>query len=163
MSATFWLAPSEVHDIVRELVANYHPDLVLDVDEIAVVFREKAGKSGGRTVYGTPRKVTPLMSALAEEEYKWILEVAADKWEHELDSRQRQALLDHLLCACRSEEDPESGDVKRTIAKPDIMMYRENLERYGNWFPKDETTDADTSGNTDPEDDIDVTGLLGDE
>lgn len=156
MAADYWVASTEVHDTVRELVANHHPDLVLDVDEIAVVFREKAGKSGGQIVYGTPRKVTPLMAAIAGDDYKWILEVAADKWEQELTAKQREALLDHLLCACRTEEDGESGNIKRTIAKPDIMAFRENVERYGMWFPKEEDDDGDDT----IADDVDATDMF---
>ena len=140
-----------------KLVAQNHPDLILDSENIVVLFREKAGKSGGKVVYGTPRKVTPLMSAIAGEDYKWILEVAADKWQNDLTAKQREALLDHLLCACRAEEDPESGEVKRSVAKPDIQAFRENVERYGMWFPRDE---EDTSTSDEGSDDADLLGDL---
>jgi len=80
---------------------------------------------------------------MADTEYKFMLEIAADQWEHNLTSKQREALLDSLLCACRCEEDPKSGEIKCTVAKPDIMAFRENIDRYGMWFPKDDDDVAD--------------------
>jgi len=138
MAVEYWKAPKDIHDKVKTLVASNHPDLVMVVDEIAVVFREKAGKSGGQVVLGNSKKVAPLANALANENYTFVLELAADQWEGELSVNQREALLDHLLTACRCEEDPKSGEVKCSIAKPDISAFRENIERYGMWFPKDE-------------------------
>ncbi len=140
-----WQAPTDVHDKVRELVGQHHPDLALVVDEIIVVFREKAGKRGGQVVLGNSRKVAALANAIGNTDYKFVLEVAADQWDQELTSRQREALLDHLLTACRCEEDPKTGDLKCSVAKPDISAFRENVERYGMWFPKDDPDDEDTS------------------
>lgn len=151
MAADFWKAPTDVQDIVTRLVAQHHPDLALDVEEILVIFRDKAGKSGGKTVYGTPRKVTPLMEVLAGGDCRWILEVAHDKWEYDLTARQREALLDHLLCACRAEEDEKSGEIKRSIAKPDIQAFRENVERYGMWFPQEEGDEEDGTEDSGPD------------
>ena len=145
MAVDIWKANDEVHAKMKELVANNHPDLALVVDEIVVVFREKAGKSGGQVVLGNSKKVAPIANAIGNTDYKFVLEVAADQWEHELTSKQREALLDHLLTACRCEEDPKSGDLKCTVAKPDIMAFRENVERYGMWFPVEEAEEEGPS------------------
>lgn len=142
MPVEFWKANDDIHTKMKELVAKHHPDLVIVVDEIAVVFREKAGKSGGQVVLGNSKKVAPLANALGNTDYKFVLELASDQWENELNSRQREALLDHLLTACRCEEDPKSGNLKCTVARPDIQAFRENVERYGMWFPKEEPEDA---------------------
>jgi hypothetical protein len=138
MATDFWLAQDDVYDTVRMLIAQHHPDLVLCEGEIAIVFREKAGKSGGQAVLGTSRKVAPLVNALSDKTYRFVLELAADVWQNELTAKQREALLDHLLCMCRCEEDPKSGEAKYSVAKPDFSAFRENLERYGMWFPKEE-------------------------
>lgn len=138
MPVEFWKANDEIHATLKELIGKYHPDLALVSDEIVAVFREKAGKSGGQVVLGSSKKVAAIANAIGNTAYKFVLELAADQWEHELTSKQREALLDHLLTACRCEEDPKSGDFKCTVAKPDIMAFRENVERYGMWFPKDE-------------------------
>jgi len=144
MATDFWQANKEIQQQMLDLIGQNHPDLALVSDEIIVVFRDKAGKSGGQVVLGNSKKVAPLANALGNTDYKFVLELAADQWEQELTSKQREALLDHLLTACRCEEDPKSGDPKCTIAKPDIMAFRENIERYGMWFPKedDEPTPA---------------------
>lgn len=143
MAVDVWKANKEVHDKMRELVGQHHPDLALVVDEIVVVFREKAGKSGGEIVLGSSKKVAALANAIGNTEYKFVIDLAADQWEHELTSKQREALLDHLLTACRCEEDPKSGDIKCTVAKPDIMAFRENIDRYGMWFPKEEEDEGE--------------------
>ena len=137
MAVEIYKASDEIHKTLKTLVANNHPDLVLVVDEIVVVFRSKAGKRGGRVVLGNPKKVAALANAIGNTDFKFVLEVAADQWEQELSSRQREALLDHLLTACRCEEDPKSGELKCSIAQPDIMAFRENVERYGMWFPRE--------------------------
>ena len=138
MGNEYWKAEQSIMDNMMELIGKNHPDLALVSDEIAIVFREKAGKSGGQVTLGTPKKVSPLANALAGENYKFVLELSADVWAEDLTSKQREALLDHLLTACRCEEDPKSGEFKCTIAKPDIMAFRDNIERYGMWFPKEE-------------------------
>lgn len=138
MAVDYWKASDEIHQKVYSLIGQYHPDLALIVDEIIVVFREKAGKSGGNVTLGTSKKVAPIANAIGATDFKFVLEVAADVWEDELSSKQREALLDHLLMACRCEEDPKSGELKCTVARPDIMAFRENVERYGMWFPRDE-------------------------
>ena len=129
-----WKADDDVHDRVRNLVGQNHPDLALIVDEIVVVFKDKASK--GNPVPGVARKVSPMQNVLGGTSYKFMLEIGADVWEQNMTAKEREALLDHLLCACRCEEDPKSGDLKCTIARPDISAYRDNIERYGMWFPK---------------------------
>ena len=138
MAVDIWKASTDIHDKLKELIGQNHPDLALVSDEIICVFREKAGKSGGKVVLGNSKKVAALANAIGNTDYKFVLELASDQWEQELTSRQREALLDHLLTACRCEEDPKSGDLKCSVAKPDIMAFRENVERYGMWFPKEE-------------------------
>lgn len=135
----YWKASEDVHKTVTELIGQYHPDLALISEEIVVVFREKARKSGGQIVYGTARRSSPVTNALSGEDTKFILEVGADRWENDLTSRQREALLDSLLCACRAEDDGKNPDLKLSIARPDRAVFLENVERYGMWFPKPES------------------------
>ena len=137
----YWKASKEIHDQVMDLVGRYHPELALISSEIVVVFREKAGKSGGKVILGRSKKATSLANAISDSDYAFVLEIGADVWEHELTSRKREALLDHLLTACRAEDDPKTGRTKFSVAQPDIMAFRENIERYGMWFPKEESED----------------------
>lgn len=106
-----------------------------------MVFRDKGSKSAP---FGTSRKASPLMNALlseGEDPLVFVLELPADLWEFELTSKQREALLDYRLCACQVEVD-DAGDSKPLIAKPDLMVFRENFERYGMWFPKENEDDS---------------------
>ena len=134
----YWKANEDIHTTMRGLIGQNHPDLAMAVDEIAIVFREKAGKSGGQVILGRSKRASALANALAGESFKFILELAADTWEHEMTALQREALLDHLRCGCGAEEDPKSGETKYSTLAPDITAYRENIERYGMWFPKEE-------------------------
>jgi len=142
MAVEYWKANDEIHQKILDLIGQHHPDLALVSDEVVCVFREKAGKTGGQVVLGSSKKVAPLANALAGQSFKFVLELAADQWEQELTGKQREALLDHLLTACRCEEDPNSGEFKCSVAKPDIMAFRENVERYGMWFPQEEDESA---------------------
>jgi hypothetical protein len=145
MSTEYWKANKDIHDQVMVLVGQNHPDLALCVEEIVVVFRSKAGKSGGQVILGRPKKATALANALAGEDYKFVLEVGADVWETGLTAREREALLDHLLCACRAEDDPKSGEIKYSIAPPELSAYRDNIARYGLWFPREDDEEEDSA------------------
>lgn len=137
MSNTKYKAEQDVYDIMRDLVGQHHPDLALVVDEIAIVFKEKAGMSGnGRPVLGKASKASPLFGVLGDTDYKFILELSADTW-LELTSRQKQALMDHLLCGCRVEELDDGGN-KCAIAPPDVEFYWDELDRWGDWRPRPE-------------------------
>jgi hypothetical protein len=141
MAVDIWKANDEVHAKIKELIGQNHPDLALISDEIVIVFRGKAGKSGGQVILGNSKKVAALANAIGNTDFKFVIEIAADLWEQELSSKQQEALLDHLLTACRCEEDPKNGEFKCSVAKPDIMAFRENVERYGMWFPVESNED----------------------
>ena len=49
MAQQVWKAESDVVDLAMELIGQHHPDLALVSDEIAIIFREKAGKDSGQT------------------------------------------------------------------------------------------------------------------
>lgn len=135
MPNSIYKAEQEVLDMVRDLVGQNHPDLALVVDEIAVVFKEKGGETGGRANLGKAAKASPLIGVLGDTNYRFILTLGADHW-LELTSRQRKALLDHLLCACRVED--EDGELKCHIAPPDVSFYWDELDRWGDWRPRPE-------------------------
>ena len=162
MATEYFIARKEIQDQAWALIGQNHPDLAgsLNAGELVVVFRDKASKSGGRVTLGTARKATPLANALAGENYVFIIELPQDEWE-KLDTKQREACLDHFLCACRATTNKKSEDVKFSIAKPDVSVYRENIERFGMWFPKEEGADDKTSSGSGDDEGEDITQLLG--
>lgn len=123
-----WKANDEIHEMMRELVGQYHPDLALVVDEIIVVFTEKGNKA---VVQGSASRVSPIMNIVGGTTYKFMIVLPADKWEHEMTSREREILLNHHLFSCRVDEDPSSGELKCYMAKPDVIAFAENVEIYG--------------------------------
>lgn len=133
--ASIYKAEQDIVDMVKELVGKYHPDLALVVDEIAVVIREKAAQRGGRAVLGKSAKASPLIGVLGDTDYKFVLELAGDEWQN-LSNRERTALLDHLLCACRADE--EDGEIKYSLAPPDVYFYWDEFDRWGDWRPRPE-------------------------
>lgn len=121
-----------IMESVRELIANHHPDLVAVEKEIAVVFREKAASAGDLVQLGKARKAPSLLGVLTDTDWKFVLEIAHDEWQS-LNNKQRLALLDHLLCSCRTDEDETTGDVKKCYIQPPIPYHKEEVERHGWW------------------------------
>ncbi|GAF89263.1 unnamed protein product [marine sediment metagenome] len=133
MSSKLWQAEKEVMDTVQSLIAQHHPHLAVCDNEIAVVFKEKASKAGDAVVAGKSAKAPELLGVLGETDWKFIITLGADVWVN-LDDKEKLALLDHHLCACRVDEKPDNpGEYKFFIQPPDVAFYREEVERHGFW------------------------------
>lgn len=130
-----FIADSEVFDLMRDLVGQHHPDLALVVDEIQIVFKEKASKKGGKPILGKASIANDLISLIGNTPCKFILELGMDAWQ-DLSSRERKALMDHLLCSCRAEE--VDGVYKYSIASPDISYFWDEFDRWKDWRPRPE-------------------------
>jgi len=128
-----WLAADEVTKALEELIVNHHPDLIMISDQIAVVFRETAAKSGGEVVLGSTKTVAAMTNLLAGKDWKFIIELAGDEWVN-LTDRQKEALLDHHLCACSADQDEITGFVKCRVQPADYHAYYDNVKRYGHWL-----------------------------
>lgn len=134
--SSIYKADPDIVDMMKDLIGKHHPDLAIIVDEIALVIREKAGQRGGKVILGKSQKASPLFGVLGDTDYKFILELAGDEWQN-LTTRQKNALLDHLLCSCRAEEG-DDGTPKYFIAPPDVNFYWDELDRWGDWRPRPE-------------------------
>jgi hypothetical protein len=132
-----WLAGNDVFGEMQNILREHHPQLLPIQDEIAVIFREKAAKRGGKVSLGATRKASSLLSLLGQKEYKFVIELAADEWQS-LPSPEKTALLDHYLCACGSKEVEKTGETKWFVEPPDVMFYWDELDRYGAWRSKPE-------------------------
>lgn len=128
-----WMADDDVMNTVSELISNHHPDLVQVEEEIAVIFREKATKSGEAVILGKSKKAPGIMDLLGTKKWKFIIEIADDEW-RSLNNKQRVALLDHHLCSCRVElNEADQGVKKCYIQLPDVSFYKDEVERHGFW------------------------------
>lgn len=140
MSTSFFKASDDVHDRMKALIGQNHPDLALICDEIGIVFREKAANSGGQRQLGKTYKPSPSLNAMYNGDLKFIIELPADIWENELTSTNRDAMLDHHLCSITAELDDETGEPVCQRLSPDIVGFKENIERFGMWYPKEPET-----------------------
>ena len=127
-----WKASSSTQDIIRDLVANHHPHLVDIIDDIVVIFKDKASKKGDRPILGTTAKAPAILSVLGERDYKFVLTIGNDCW-MKLTDPQKEALLDHLLCFIGGQEDEKTGEMKYFMQTPDIFYFSEEEMRHGNW------------------------------
>ena len=130
--AKLWQADDEVYKTMRDLIAKHHPHLAAVDKEIAIVFKEKATEIGTVVISGKTGKAPPLFAVLGETPWKFIITLAADVW-NDFKDKERVALLDHHLCGCRADEDPETGEPKCYVAPPDVAFYRGEIERHGMW------------------------------
>lgn len=117
-----------VENLAGRLLPTYHAELA--TARIQYIFVDVAGKKNGRPVLGKVRKVSGALEYLLEIDF--LLEVAADKW-NDLNSEQREALIDHLLERCTGEEDEKTGAMKWTIREPDVQEFATILRRHGAW------------------------------
>lgn len=141
-SNDLWIAPAEVVEAVAKLIAAHHPMLAHCDKEIAVIFKAKAGTTGGQKVLGRTTRAAPLLSVLTKQDYKYVLEIAADEWQL-LNELQRTALLDHLLCYCKVEEDEQSGEIKFGLRAPQVSMFWDEVKRHGVWRSMPEGMESD--------------------
>lgn len=136
MSNTIWKAREEIVTQVHKLINDNHPHLSYLIEDICVMFREAARKSGGQLIHGRVFKCSDFVNAIANTQYELVMELAADSWTTLLDETGQEALLDSLLCSISVEENPKSGEMKIKILKPDLQAFRDNVDRYGMWMPK---------------------------
>ena len=126
-------------ELLDHAIANWHPKLVDIRTEIAIVFKDKAGKVGGKPGLGKCLKAPGILAVLGDKEYQFILEIGYDLW-CALADTDKLALLDHLLCHITSEENEQNGEMSYSMRTPDVSYFSEEIERHGNW--KKEIYDA---------------------
>jgi hypothetical protein len=120
---TIWSEPSsEVLDIARELIDQFHPDL--KEAKIGFVLRDEAPVSNGKQTCGKASKISDkLRSHLDLDFLIWIAEDVYTKFTPE----QRRALIDHELYHCNYTD----GIPK--MLHHDVEEFLPIVERYGLW------------------------------
>jgi len=137
MSVERWKAEATIVEKMKELVTLHHPDLIPVVDEIAVIFRERAtGANTDNPQLGKSSKAPSILNALGDKQYCFVIELAADEWQS-LNSDQRSALLDHQLCFFEAEFDSKTGEYKCRMRKPDFVGFKDEIRRHGMWRPQE--------------------------
>lgn len=134
----YWKS-NEVRDVARELIEQYHTHL--GAESILFIFRSEHAETEGKPIPGVSAKLTGRNAYLVRREYLddaqeapgyvLLVEVAHDLWQ-KMRAEQRVALVDHLLC--RFGIDWESGSI--SLRAPDVVEYREVIDRHGLWRPE---------------------------
>jgi len=117
-----------VETIANQLIGTYHPELA--TAKFRYLFKEKAGKKGGKAVLGTVKKMSDLMVFLIDAQF--LMEIPLDVW-NEMDAQKRTALVDHLLERCTGEEDEQTAEMKWSTREPDVHEFSSILRRHGAW------------------------------
>jgi hypothetical protein len=130
--ADLWVAGDDVYNTMRDIIAHHHPDLAMHDDEILIVFKEKASEVDGTKILGKTAKAAPLLALVADKKYKFVITLAADEWSS-LTQAQQKALMDHHLCACRAQENDQTGNTKTWVQPPDVTFYEDEIRRHGFW------------------------------
>lgn len=133
MPALYSKAP-EVEKIASDLIEVVEDHQPLDDVTMLYVWRDQAGRSGGRKVLGRARKLTGLNAYLAtgSNAALFVIEIAADIWEG-LEPYQRRALVDHELCHCKVSYN-DHGEQKLSIRAHDLEEFGGVIDRHGLWL-----------------------------
>ena len=83
--------------IAADIIEKHHPDLHKAGVKVVWIFRDRAGKSGGRIVLGRASKRSSRDRFLTDVGAHVIVEISEDQWD-EMNPQQREALIDHELC-----------------------------------------------------------------
>ncbi len=130
-----WKAGDDVYKTMQALIAKSAnlTDLALVDEQILIVFKEKATKSGDQVIAGKTSKANALLGVVdSETDWKFVITLAGDEWQR-MGVREQEALLFHHLCACGVEESADTGDIRCFVKVPDVSFYREEVEQYGFW------------------------------
>lgn len=126
--AEFFMATQEIFDLGDKLIMAHHPE-ALDAN-IAYMFRSKSSKSGGKTKLASCILASDLQKAL--HGYSYVIEIAADEWDH-FEQNQREALLLHEILHIAAKENEKTGDVTWGLRHHDTEEFRKVVEVYGLW------------------------------
>jgi hypothetical protein len=139
----YWKA-EEPEVLGKDLISKFHTHLA--TAKMCYLFRTKARSKGTKVVLGTAGRLSDKIKALAD--FDFIIEIGYDEWRN-LNVTQKQALVDHELCHCGGEEDPQTGGMKWGLLQHDLEEFREIVGRYGFW--KTDIKDFVQSVKKDPE------------
>jgi hypothetical protein len=138
----------EAETIGRQLIAAHHPDL-LNYGNVRIeyLFRDKASKSHGRTVWGKTRKLVGMNAFLTiprddapesvldtvDPDPLFVIELAYDVWT-ELSPKQQVALIDHELSHCHITLN-DDGEMILELHGHDVEEFETILQRHGTYKP----------------------------
>lgn len=133
--ADVWEAGSDVEDIAKELLGEFHTEVA--TANFGYAFKEKASVAEMEAgIVAKAKKVSPLMRVFTDE-LDFVIEIAKPLWD-ELSPNERKAQIDSALCSCSAKLDEHgefkvdvSGNPIYVIKQYDLQGHSEVLARYG--------------------------------
>jgi hypothetical protein len=159
-----WKAPNDVQEIVSSIKSKFHHPR-LEEAKIAISFNDAKPFINERLNLGKTSKFSTLAKLWHPDgkQYDFHISLPSDVWHSVLTGVQREAWMDLHLCRCQVDYIPETvevngkkrpvrddwGRVKYTteikrdedgspkwVLDPlDLMIFQENVTRFGCWFP----------------------------
>jgi len=118
-------APEDILELVEKYAKKFHPHL--RGRKIAVLMKDKATQSHGKTVLGSAALLSPKMKPLLQEEYDFVLCFPFDVWNSN-DQKTKEAIVDHELTHCAIDTDGTPY-----IRPHDYEEFAVIVERHGFW------------------------------
>jgi hypothetical protein len=135
--AVNWSVAVGVRDVSLELMRERHEHLIKNAVRVEYLHRDDAPKQGGRDRLGGVAKITSMGAFLAgrdtgEGDPFFVMWIPEHVWQR-LDDRQKDGLVDHLLCMMDAGQD-EEGAVKLAKNVPDFVGFNRNIQDFGFWW-----------------------------
>src|SRR3990167_10168923 len=127
-----YIPNDEAAQIAADLIKQYHPRLTgLKIAHLLRLMpvpkkQTKQPRQGKKIVLAKTAKVSPKTNALAENDFKFVIEYGSLYWD-KMDGSMKRALVDHELGHCGNDADGVY------LINHDIEDFRFMIERHGTW------------------------------
>ena len=127
-----YIPNDEAAQIAADLITQYHPRLTgLKIAHLLRLMpvpkkQTKQPRQGKKITLAKASKVSPKTNALAENDFKFVIEYGSLYWD-KMDGSMKRALVDHELGHCGNDADGVY------LINHDIEDFRFMIERHGTW------------------------------
>lgn len=124
-------APSWAIDLVENVKFEHFPELAKA--RFLVMYDSQKRTSLGRVQYGTMRRASSMINALAEDEYDYVFVINKKLFEAMQDAN-KEKLVFHFLCHCDVVTEDEETAYK--LRGPDVRAFDKEMQEFknGGWL-----------------------------
>lgn len=133
MAQVFVESSDEVDEILVELIEEDFPQFRTFGVRVRTVMNDDRDAKGKRIASAVKKKsgLDAFLAIKSNEDF-FVIILSKTVWDKLTETRIKRALLDECLRQCGIEDD-DKGNLKLSILKPDAIMFKENIEKYGLW------------------------------